>query len=204
MRSHRAWLTVAGLLAAGAVGAGVLVLSSQTPEGGQEPATPRSLAYAVSEHVDLDPSRAGVDWAADDYRGLFPHPRRAVAATIDFAGEGNIVTVGVSPQRPKRAPYCRGGHCADLGGGVTLTWAELAPEEDPGYVVVIAELDHHSVVVRYYGADITGDPRDLELPVPVDTLVDIATDPRLAPTTSQEAIEGGEELDYWLEGDQVS
>lgn len=204
MRPRRAWLPAAGLLAACVVGAVVfVVLWPEAPEGGDEPATPRSLAYVVSEHVELDPTRAGVDWAADDYRHLFPHPKRAVAATINFAGEGNVVTVGVSPERPKQDPYCDDGHCANLGGGVTLTWDELTPQEDPGLIVLIAELDDHSLLLRYSGAEITGDPRDLDLPVPVDMMVDIATDPRLAPTTSPEAIEGGKELGYWLEGDQV-
>lgn len=204
MRPRRAWLPAAGLLAACAAGAVALVfVRPATPEGGDEPATPRSLAFVVSEHVDLDPTRAGVDWAADSYRQLFPHPGRAVAATVNFAGEGNVVTVGASPERAKQDPYCDDGHCADLGGGVTLTWDELAPQEDPGLIVVVAELRDHSVAVRYHGAEITGDPRDLDLPVPVDTLVDIATDPRLAPTTSPEAISAGEELEYWLEGDPV-
>ncbi|WP_435745842.1 hypothetical protein [Nocardioides sp. SYSU DS0663] len=204
MGSRRAWSPAVGLLSIGVIGTVVLaVLWPEAPEGGDEPTTPRSLAYVVAEHIDLDPTRAGVDWAADNYRRLFPKPKRAVAATTNFAGEGNIVVVGVSPEEPVQDPYCDDGHCADLGDGVTLTWDELAPQEDPGLVVVIAEMDDHSVVLRYSGAEITGDPRDLDLPVPVETLVDIATDPRVAPTTSEDAIEGGRGLDYWLEGDQV-
>ena len=86
-------------------------------------------------------------------------------------------------------------HHAHLGRG--------CPEEDPGLVVVIAELDTHTVVLRYSGPDITGDPRDLGLPISVDTVVDIVTDPRVAPTTSQEAIDSGEEIDFWLDGNPV-
>jgi len=167
------------------------------------PTTPRSLAFVAAEHVDLEPTRAGVDWAADNYRGLFPHPRRAVAASINFAGEGNILVVGVSEERPDGARFCADGNCADLGDGVMLTWAVEAFESDPGLVGVVAELEDRTVLLSYSGPVITGDPRDQDLPVPVDTLVDIATDPRTAPTTSQDAVDAGEEIDYWLDGDPV-
>jgi hypothetical protein len=206
VRVSRTWLLATGL-AVVVVVVVVAVLSMgdrpDDPEGGDVPTTPRSLAYVVSDHVDLDPTRAGVDWAADGYRRLFPHPKRAVAASTNFAGDGNIVVVGVSPERLKERPSCEDGSCADLGGGVTLTWEEEAPEEDPGLVVVVAELDSHTVVLRYSGPAITGDPRDLDLPIPVDTMVDIVTDPRVAPTTSQAAVDSGDEIDFWLDGNPV-
>jgi hypothetical protein len=202
LRASRSSLVAASLVV---VVAAVLtaVFWPDQPEGGDEPTTPRSLAYVVSEHVELEPTKAGVDWAADNYRRLFPHPKRAVAASTNFAGEGNIVVVGISPERKKDGPSCEDGFCADLGDGITLTWDELAPQEDPGLVVVIAELDTHTVVLRYSGPHITGDPRDLGLPISVDTLVDIVTDPRVAPTTSQEAIDSGEEINFWLDGNTV-
>ncbi|KHL12159.1 hypothetical protein CLV56_1755 [Mumia flava] len=205
MRSSRTAL-ITGSLAAVVLAIGVVlvvVIGADEPEGGDSTATPRSLAYVVAEHVDLEPTRAGVDWAADDYRRAFPHPKRAVAASINFAGEGNIVTVGVSPEGPRQKPACDDGLCADLGGGVTVTWDELSPQEDPGLVVVVADLGTHTVLVKYSGPAITSDPRDLDLPIPTDTLVDIATDPRVAPTTSQEAVDAGDTLDYWLRGNPV-
>lgn len=202
MRASRSSLFAASLVVVVAVVLTVVFWPDQ-PEGGDEPTTPRSLAYVVSEHVDLEPTKAGVDWAADNYRHLFPHPKRAVAASTNFAGEGNIVVVGISPEREKEGPSCEDGFCADLGDGITLTWDEIVPEEDPGLVVVIAELDTHTVVLRYSGPHITGDPRDLGLPISVDTLVDIVTDPRVAPTTSQEALDSGEEIDFWLDGSPV-
>lgn len=202
MNPRRWWLLAAGLVVILVVVLGV-AFWPRGPEGGDEPTTPRSLAYVVAEHVDLDPTRAGVDWAADNFRRGFPHPKRAVAASTNFAGEGNIVVVGVSPERPKQGPSCDDGFCADLGDGITLTWDELAPEADPGLIVIVAELDDHTVVLRYSGPEITGDPRDLDLPVSVETMVDIVTDPRVAPTTSQEAIDGGEQIDFWLEGNQL-
>ncbi|GAA1159153.1 hypothetical protein [Nocardioides aquiterrae] len=209
MRAGRSWRLATGLAAVVvAVVVAVLIVGGRSedradPEGGDVPTTPRSLAFVVSEHVDLEPTRAGVDWAADNYRRLFPHPKRAVAASTNFAGDGNIVVVGVSPEREKVGPSCDDGFCADLGDGVRLAWDELAPEEDPGLVVVVAELDTHTVVLRYSGPAITGDPRDLDLPIPVDTMVDIVTDPRVAPTTSQEAVDSGEEIDFWLDGNPV-
>jgi hypothetical protein len=44
---------------------------------------------------------------------------------------------------------------------------DVAPEEDPGYVVVVDKGDA-TVAVRNAGPDITGDPRDLDLPISVD------------------------------------
>ncbi len=202
MKASRSSLFAASLVVVVAVVLTIAFWPDQ-PEGGDEPTTPRSLAYVVSEHVDLEPTKAGVDWAADNYRRLFPHPKRAVAASTNFAGEGNIIVVGISPERKKGGPSCEDGLCADLGDGITLAWDEVVPEEDPGLVMVIAELDTHTVVLRYSGPDITGDPRDVGLPISVDTLVDIVTDPRVAPTTSQEAIDSGEEIDFWLDGNPV-
>ena len=207
MRVSRTWLLAAVLTFLVVVGVSVVVLTVDVrpddPEGGDVPTTPRSLAFVVSEHVDLEPTRAGVDWQADNYRRLFPHPQRAVAASTNFAGDGNIVVVGVSPEREKVGPSCDDGFCVDLGDGVTLAWDEVAPEEDPGLVVVVAELETHTVVLRYSGPEITGDPRDLDLPVPVDTMVDIVTDPRVAPTTSQAAVDSGDDIDFWLDGNPV-
>ena len=42
-----------------------------------------------------------------------------------------------------------------------------------------------------------GDPRDLDLPIPVDHLLAIATDPRVDLTTSQAALDAGAGLDFW-------
>ncbi len=207
MRAGRSWLVAAGLVVVVVVLVlvGILTVTSgpEEPEDGEATTTPRSLAFVVSEQVDLDPTKAGVDWAADSYGRLFPHPKRAVAASTNFAGEGNIVVVAVSPERMKDEVPCEEGTCADLGDGITLTWEEAAPEEDPGVVFVIAELDTRTVVLRYAGPEITGDPRDLDLPIPVDTMVDVVTDPRVAPTTTQAAVDSGEEIDFWLDGNPV-
>lgn len=203
MASRWSWLLIAvGVVAAGAA-ISIALWPDDRPVGGDETTTPRSLAYVVAEHVDLSPTKAGVDWSARSYRRLFPHPDRAVAAAINFAGEGNIVVVSVSPEQPKQAPFCDDGLCADLGTGITLSWDELSPEEDPGLVVITARVGGHTVVLRYSGPEIDGDPRNLDLPVSIDTLVDIATDPRIAPTTSQEAVDAGEQVDYWLDGNPV-
>lgn len=208
--TRRSLIAVAVLLVIAALVAAAVVLwpeeSEPAPVGGDERTTPRSLAYVANEHVDLEPTKAGVDWAADGYRRLFPHPKRAVAASINFAGEGNIVVIGVSPERPQQDPR-RGcmlsDSCADLSDGILLTWDLESPEEDPGLVVLYAEKEDATVAIRYSGPIITGDPRDLDLPVPVDVLVDIALDPRIAPTTSQDAIDGGEKLGFWLDGNSV-
>jgi hypothetical protein len=76
---------------------------------------------------------------------------------------------------------------------------DVAPEEDPGYVVVVDKGDA-TVAVRNAGPDITGDPRDLDLPISVDDRFAIAHDARVDVTTSRAAVDAGEDLDYWLEG----
>jgi hypothetical protein len=47
------------------------------------------------------------------------------------------------------------------------------------------------------GGRVTGDPRDLDLPVGVDDLVAVAEDPRVDVTTSQEATDAGADLRFW-------
>lgn len=75
-----------------------------------------------------------------------------------------------------------------------LLWED---EEDPGVFYVIAEKGESAALLFYAGPRITGDPRELDLPIPVETLFDIATDPRVDVTTSQEALEAGDELSSW-------
>ena len=47
------------------------------------------------------------------------------------------------------------------------------------------------------GGAVTGDPRDLDLPIGVDEMAAVAADPRVDVTTSHAALEAGEELASW-------
>ena len=90
-------------------------------------------------------------------------------------------------------------YCEPLDGGGALTWTLEDPEEDPGYVMVAVRKGEETVVVVFSGPHITGDPRTLGLPVTVDQLTDIASDDRVALTTTQAAVDAGEALTFWEE-----
>ena len=95
--------------------------------------------------------------------------------------------------------------CADLpsagGASVRLAWERAVPEEDPGYVLVRVDRPHEVAYVLYAGPAIKGDPRKQELPVSVDQLVALATDPWLRLRTAPEAITAGTELEDWGGGE---
>ena len=69
-----------------------------------------------------------------------------------------------------------------------------APEEDPGILTVVVEKGDRAVLVGYAGPTLTGDPRDLDMPISVDDLFAIAHDARTDVTTSAEAVEAGRDL----------
>lgn len=77
-------------------------------------------------------------------------------------------------------------------------WEDEEPEEDPGVVYVIVDKGDSSALLFYGGPAITGDPRELDLPISVETLFDIANDPRVDVTTSAEAVDAaGAGLSFW-------
>jgi hypothetical protein len=56
------------------------------------------------------------------------------------------------------------------------------------------------VFVYQAGPDVTGDPRELDLPISVDDMVALAEDPRVDVTTSAGAVAAGEDLGWWFDG----
>ncbi|MEZ5194583.1 MAG: hypothetical protein R2734_20305 [Nocardioides sp.] len=62
-------------------------------------------------------------------------------------------------------------------GPVRLAWQVEQPEEDPGYVYLLADRGGESHLVGWGGDLITGDPRALDLGVSVEQLLAILTDP---------------------------
>lgn len=94
--------------------------------------------------------------------------------------DGDLVRVVVEP--------ATGGHlcrqldtgCEELDSSTTLVWEREVPEEDPGYVAVVVRRGDQQVMVLTAGEPITRDPRELDLTVPLETMVDLAHDDRLA------------------------
>ena len=98
---------------------------------------------------------------------------------------------GMREYRPVRSCGSAAVGCAEIQDA-SLRWDTGDPEEDPGSVTVLHRSGATAVVALYAGPMITGDPRELDLPVSVDDLVGLVTDPRVAPaTTPAEALEQG-------------
>ncbi|GAA1775851.1 hypothetical protein GCM10009795_022350 [Nocardioides hankookensis] len=176
-----------------------------TGSAGDVPITAPGLAYVAADHVGR-PDVAGVDeldWFdafADDAVAvdLRYHP------TKNYPGDSVTVTLGTL-----RVPdlldcdatvgmYTQG--CAETPDG-TLRWNLDDPEEDPGGVfVLVPKSDGQTVLVTFNGPRIHRDPRKVDLPVSVDTVFEIANDPRLDVTTSEHVENNGIELPYQAAG----
>lgn len=168
--------------------------------GGDVPTTPRALAWIATQTLP-DPDRAS---ATDDFDEL---GRGSVGIEMRYGADGeydgDLLALGVSDRLPKELVDCDANDylsgCETLEDGVVLQWEEQVPEEDPGTVIVVVPRDEGAVALFQAGQDITGDPRELDLRIPVDEMVALGQDPRVAPTTTQEAVDGGEDLSFWVE-----
>lgn len=167
--------------------------------GGDIATTPQALAAVAAEYAP-DPSSASAETdAAEEFR------RGGVGAELRYGSDGeydgDALTLAVGDGLPKQLKSCETapdyvGQCVEMAGGL-LFWEEEAPEEDPGVVYVVVPKGDASALMFYSGPKITGDPRELDLPIDVDTLFDIANDPRVDVTTSQAAVDAGAALDFW-------
>ena len=166
---------------------------------GRARTTPASLAYVAAEYVG-EPDSAGV---GSNVAGVFRRALLEVELRFNSTGEydGDAVQVVVG-----RGLEARFKSCARLRGVVSgcqalphgfWYWGEEEPEEDPGGVFVVQRKGPVAAVVAYYGPAIKGDPRDQELPIEVETLIDLAADRRVALTTTRQAVEEGAQATYW-------
>lgn len=163
--------------------------------------TPGALAYVAADHAGT-PDTAGTepfDWfdAFDDDAvavELRYHP------TTNDPGDGLTVTLGrldvpeLTDCDATVGLYTQA--CEETDGG-TLRWNLDDPEEDPGGVfVLVPKSDGQTVMVTFNGPRLHRDPRTVDLPVSVETLFDIAHDPRIDVTTTQDVVDRGAELPY--------
>ena len=165
--------------------------------GGDEPTTAAALAWVAAQHVgDPDSAAAEIDISGELGTG-------AVGAELlfDSTGEddGDALVVAVGTRRTDGLG-CTGdrhqGGCVETTEG-TLMWETVAPEEDPGNVAVAVVKDGATVLVFQSGPAVSGDPRDLGLPISVEDMFAIAGDPRVDVTTSEEARSAGPAASYW-------
>lgn len=174
--------------------------SAPTPQGGDVPTTPRALAWIATQTLPL-PDRAS---ATDDFDEL---GRGAVGMDMRYGSDGeydgDLLALGVSDRLPRDLAGCEAGDddagCVTTDDGVVLRWEEQVPEEDPGTVVVVVPREDGAAVLFQSGQPITGDPRELDLRVPVADMIALGQDPRVGPTTTQEAVDGGEDLAFWVD-----
>lgn len=168
------------------------------PVAGDEEITPEAVAAVALEHVDAEPSSSE---AEGDEQGVGASFRFNATGEYD----GDLLGVGVSEL--EEAFDCETDDDFDEceatdveGGRLVVAWDEVEPEEDPGIVSVWMERDDEMVGVYYAGEEIEGDPRDQDLPIDVDTMIDIVQDGRLSLTTSQEVVDLGEDVEWAPQG----
>lgn len=171
---------------------------------GDVPITQRAIAAMTLEHAPEDTTtREATSTDRSD-------PEGALGADLRYDGDGeydgDLLRVFLSPPRDDENP------CGDDEedrcdsrevdqGTLTLAWDVEAPEEDPGYVSVVLQREDETVSVGWFGDTITGDPRDQDLTLSIDTLEAIAQDPRISLTTSQAVVDAGGDLDDWDGGE---
>jgi hypothetical protein len=163
--------------------------------------TPRALAAIAAEYTGEPSVAHAEDDLAEEFRA------DAVIAELRFGADGEYdgdsLVLGVGRKLTKTLLGCADSAsvsgCVELEGGGTLFWDEVEPEEDPGVVYLSVPKGDASVLMFYSGPAIEGDPRDAALPISVETMLAIATDPRVDLTTSAEAVAAGNDLGFWAD-----
>ncbi|MBD8868945.1 hypothetical protein [Nocardioides donggukensis] len=167
--------------------------SAAAADGKPVAATPSALAAIALEVVGSRPS----DFAPVEDEELGDG---TVAAELRFgrAGgdPGDLLAVGVAPGRgvarlrcDAPAVTCRSKRSE--AGLLTLAWRTAARGADPGSVAVLLQREGEYAIALSTGPEITGDPRDLALDVPVADLVAIVSDSRFGLRTTSDAVEAG-------------
>ncbi len=182
------WLV--GVLLLGAVGCGQARtgVADPAPVGGDVPTTARALAAVMTDYTPKPSSGSSESDAAEEFKdGGVGAELRFPNADQQSDGDSLVLAVGTGLDKAfldcDTVPDKPIG-CAETHGGVLL-WEKEAPEEDPGVVYVILPKEKGAVLMFYSGPKITKDPRELDLPITVDDLFDVAKDPRVDVTTSQ-------------------
>jgi len=165
-----------------------------------EPTTARALAYVAAEHAGTPASAVREDDAAEEFTSGGVGTELRYGSDGEYDGDMLVVAAGKGLDA---APIdCDAEETRSLAGCVatdqgTLMWEDEAPEEDPGVVYVVVDKGETAALVFYAGPPITGDPRELDLPISTEVLFAIANDPRVDVTTSAEAVEAGANLSFW-------
>ncbi len=169
--------------------------------------TPRALAAAVAAQLpDLDLVSAHQD------RGGDADEEDALRVDLTFQaadGRRSSITVvatddvGDFPgRRPCEAHSDVLDGCVDTAGPdgtrSILLWQDREPEEDPGIIDVLSVRPEADVWAGYdQDVEVTGDPRDLDLPLPAEDLLAAVSDPSVGLVASPEQLQAGDALTVW-------
>lgn len=173
---------------------------SLSPGSGDVPITSKAIAAVTLEHVPHTPHVFTTSTDKEDPDGMVGADLR-----YDPTGEsdGGLLRVVVSPtlEEDPCGEHTDGCERRQVEGGeLVVVWQLEEPEEDGGFLAVVM-LREDEVVYAYNAAEtITKDPRDMELRFPVELLEEIVTDQRLGLTTSQAAVDAGEQIPCWRGG----
>jgi hypothetical protein len=191
------------VLLALALASGCGPAETSTAQGGSEPTTPQALAHVAAEHAGVPDTAVRDSDATEEYQPTGVGAELRYGSTGEYDGDMLVVAVGTGLDLAMTdcdAPateHLTG--CEETDQGV-LMWEGEAPEEDPGVVYLVQQKGDAQVLMFYAGPSITGDPRELDMPISVETLFAIANDPRVDVTTSESAVRAGQDLDYWQTG----
>ena len=171
-----------------------------SPDGGDVPTTAQALAFVAAEHAGTPSSATGESDAAEEFDSKAVGTELRYGSDGEYDGDMLVVAVGqgmdktVTDCEAETNEYLAG--CVETDQGM-LMWEAVAPESDPGVVYVVVDKGDTTALLFYAGPTITGDPRELDMPISTDDLFAIANDPRVDVTTSQEAVDAGADLPFW-------
>ncbi|WGY03563.1 hypothetical protein QI633_07295 [Nocardioides sp. QY071] len=195
----------AGLVVLGVIsGVVALVRWISGPDDDPAPATKRAIAAVAVDVLDLHPTSFNVNPSYD-----VPDP---LGVEIRFRppgekGDSHYLHVGVDAAGTRDLEECSEYYdCAEWdghGGRFHLSWQEEEPEEDPGILTLTfrtAAGEERSVT--YAGEQLTGDPREQDLPLSVEgDLVRLLTDDRFSATTTRAMVDA--DLPKWPKDDTL-
>jgi hypothetical protein len=190
------------LLALALTGCGTTTETSPgaPPEGGNVPTTAQALAFVAAEHAGTPSSATAENDAAGELGSKAVGTELRYGSDGEYDGDMLVVAVGqgldktLSNCEAEAREYLAG--CVETDQGM-LMWEDVAPESDPGVVYVSVDKGDTTALLFYAGPTITGDPRELDLPISTDVLFAIANDRRVDVTTSREAVDAGADLPFW-------
>lgn len=154
-------------------------------------ATPEALVAVALSHLTPEPDEIAFYRAEDEVDDLgTKSPWIGGQLRWDPDPDWSL-SVRVQPE-PKGFQPCAMATCADLDDA-KLSW-QPPGEDAPGYLTVYAVSAGELRSIGYEGYGVTGDPRDEDLPMELEELAAIVTDPAFALTTTQGAVDAGAEL----------